>query len=156
MPPPTSVANSYKYTNNDVNTLPYSYTLSPLPQLLRDGADSPMAKYYVVPATNSTPYPTLPINFPNLAMYLQSAVEDSRKAANDSSGGVRKLAHNIDSCYPRDNERPDSLDLSETSRSRGVGGMFKRVINRGKTPKGRGGNEEIYDLVTPFVSEEWG
>jgi len=114
-----------------------------------------MAKYYVVPATNPTPYPTLPIDFPNLAMYLQSAVGDSRKAANDSSGGVRKLAQNIDSCYPRDNERPDSVDFSETSRSR-VGGMFKRVIKRGKNPRGRGGNEEIYDLVTPFVSEEWG
>jgi hypothetical protein len=113
-----------------------------------------MAKYYVVPATNSTPYPTLPINFPDLAMYLQSAVEDSRKAANDSSGGVRKLAHNVDSCYLRDNERPDSTDLSDT-RNR-VSGMFKRVIKRGKPPRGRGGNEEIYDLVTPFVSEEWG
>ena len=155
MPVPPSVPNSHKYTNGDVNILPYSYTLSPLPQLLRDGADSPMAKYYVVPATNPTPYPTLPIDFPNLAMYLQSAVGDSRKAANDSSGGVRKLAQNIDSCYPRDNERPDSVDFSETSRSR-VGGMFKRVIKRGKNPRGRGGNEEIYDLVTPFVSEEWG
>jgi len=155
MPVPPSVSNSHKFTNGDVTVLPYSYTLSPLPQLLRDGADSSMAKYYVVPATNSMPYPTLPINFPNLAMYLQSAVEASRKAANDSSGGVRKLAHNIDSCYPRDNERPDSVDFSDTSLSR-VGGMFKRVIKRGKTPRGRGGNEEIYDLVTPFVPEEWG
>ncbi|KAG1752639.1 uncharacterized protein EDB91DRAFT_1044329 [Suillus paluster] len=155
MPVPPSVTNSYKYTNGDVNVLPYSYSLSPLPQLLRDGADSPMAKYYVVPATNSTPYPTLPINFPNLAMYLQSAVQDSRKAANDSSGGVRKLAHNIDSCYPRDDERPASTDFSDTSRSR-MAGMFNRVINRGRTPRGRGGNEEIYDLVTPFVPDEWG
>ncbi|KAG0709784.1 hypothetical protein DFH29DRAFT_793304 [Suillus ampliporus] len=155
MPVPPSVTNSHKYTNGDVNVLPYSYTLSPLPQLLRDGADSPMAKYYVVPATNSTPYPTLPINFPNLAMYLQSAVQDSRKAANDSSGGVRKLAQNIDSCYPRDDERPVSTDFTDTSRSR-MAGMFNRVINRGKTPRGRGGNEEIYDLVTPFVPDEWG
>ncbi|KAG2156204.1 hypothetical protein DEU56DRAFT_723352 [Suillus clintonianus] len=154
MPVPSSVTNSHKYTNGDVNVLPYSYTLSPLPQLLRDGADSPMARYYVVPATNSTPYPTLPINFPNLAMYLQSAVQNSRKAAHDSSSGVRKLAQNIDSCYPRDDERPVSLDFSDTSRS--LGGMFKRVIKRGKTPRGRGGNEEIYDLVTPFVSDEWG
>jgi hypothetical protein len=154
MPVPPSVTNSHKYTNGDVTVLPYSYTLSPLPQLLRDGADSPMAKYYVVPATNSTPYPTLPINFPNLAMYLQSAVQASRKAAHDSSSGIRRLALNIDSCYPRDDERPISTDFSDTSRS--LGGMFKRVINRGKTPRGRGGNEEIYDLVTPFVPDEWG
>ncbi|KAG1840088.1 hypothetical protein DFJ58DRAFT_811214 [Suillus subalutaceus] len=142
------------YTNGDVTVLPYSYTLSPLPQLLRDGADSPMAKYYVVPATNSTPYPTLPINFPNLAMYLQSAVQVSRKAAHDGSSGLRRLALNIDTCYPRDDGRPISTDFSDTSRS--LGGMFKRVINRGKTPRGRGGNEEIYDLVTPFVPDEWG
>lgn len=154
MPVPPSVTNSHKYTNGDVTVLPYSYTLSPLPQLLRDGADSPMAKYYVVPATNSIPYPTLPINFPNLAMYLQSAVQASRKAAHDSSSGLRRLALNIDSCYPRDDERPVSTDFSDTSRS--LGGMFKRVINRGKTPRGRGGNEEIYDLVTPFVADEWG
>lgn len=154
MPVPPSVTNSHKYTNGDVTVLPYSYTLSPLPRLLRDGADSPMAKYYVVPATNSTPYPTLPINFPNLAMYLQSAVQVSRKAAHDSSSGLRRLALNIDSCYPRDDERQVSMDLSDTSRS--LGGMFKRVINRGRTPRGRGGNEEIYDLVTPFVPDEWG
>jgi len=155
MPAPSSVQHSSKYSNGDVNALPYSYTLSPLPQLLRDGADCPMAKYYVIPITNATPYPSLPINFPNLAMYLQSAVEDSRKAANDSSSGVRKLAHNIDSCYPRDDERPTSTAFSDTSRSL-MGGMFKRVIKRGKAARGRGGNEEIYDLVTPFVSEEWG
>lgn len=154
MPVPPSVTNSHKYTNGDVTVLPYSYTLSPLPRLLRDGADSPMAKYYVVPATNSTPYPTLPINFPNLAMYLQSAVQVSRKAAHDSSSGLRRLALNIDSCYPRDDESQVSMDLSDTSRS--LGGMFKRVINRGRTPRGRGGNEEIYDLVTPFVPDEWG
>ncbi|KAG1892302.1 hypothetical protein F4604DRAFT_1565739 [Suillus subluteus] len=154
MPVPPSVTNSHKYTNGDVTVLPYSYTLSPLPQLLRDGADSPMAKYYVVPATNSTPYPTLPINFPNLAMYLQSAVQVSRKAAHDGSSGLRRLALNIDTCYPRDDGRPISTDFSDTSRS--LGGMFKRVINRGKTPRGRGGNEEIYDLVTPFVPDEWG
>lgn len=154
MPVPPSVTNSHKYTNGDVTVLPYSYTLSPLPQLLRDGADSPMAKYYVVPATNSTPYPTLPINFPNLAMYLQSAVQVSRKAAHDGSSGLRRLALNIDACYLRDDGRPISTDFSDTSRS--LGGMFKRVINRGKTPRGRGGNEEIYDLVTPFVPDEWG
>lgn len=154
MPVPPSVINSHKYTNGDVTVLPYSYTLSPLPQLLRDGADSPMAKYYVVPATKSTPYPTLPINFPNLAMYLQSAVQASRKAAHDSSSGFRRLALNIDACYPRDDGRPISTDFSDNSRS--LGGMFKRVINRGKTPRGRGGNEEIYDLVTPFVPDEWG
>ncbi|EGN93019.1 hypothetical protein SERLA73DRAFT_146160 [Serpula lacrymans var. lacrymans S7.3] len=155
-PCPPNTNNAHKYTNGDVSVLPYSYTLSSLPTLLRDGAESPMAKYYVIPSTNSTPYPTLPINFPNLAMYLQSAVQDSRKAANDSSSGLRKLANYIDTCYPNDSEPVNSLDDKEVTR-RGVGGMFKRVIQvgRNKPVKGRG-NEEIYELVTPFVPDEWG
>ncbi|KAH7887613.1 hypothetical protein F5I97DRAFT_859728 [Phlebopus sp. FC_14] len=153
-PVPPSTLTSHKYMNGDVNTLPYSYTLSPLPPLLRDGAESSMAKYYVVPSTSTTPYPTLPINFPNLAMYLQSAVQDSRRAANDSSSGMRRLANYIDNCYPNDSETA-ALDQGGQPR-RGVGGMLKRVIGRGKGSKGSRGNEEIYDLVTPFVADEWG
>ncbi|KAH0839925.1 hypothetical protein J3R83DRAFT_877 [Lanmaoa asiatica] len=154
-PIPSNLPNSHKYTNGDVSVLPYSYTLSPLPTLLRDGSESPMAKYYVVPSTPTTPYPNLPINFPNLAMYLQSAVQDSRRAANDSSSGLRKLAHHIDSCYRTEAGRVAPID-QEVFSKRGVGGMFKRVMGRNKANKGSTGNEEIYDLVTPFVSDEWG
>ncbi|KIJ70106.1 hypothetical protein HYDPIDRAFT_104777 [Hydnomerulius pinastri MD-312] len=156
-PVPAAVPNSHKYTNGDVSVLPFSYTLSPLPTLLRDGAESPMAKYYVVPSTPSTPYPTLPINFPNLAMYLQSAVQDSRRAVSDSSSGVRKLANYIDNCYQNEAETAAPIDEGLPTR-RGVGGMFKRVIgrNKGSSSKGSRGNEEIYELVTPFVPDEWG
>ncbi|EIW82331.1 hypothetical protein CONPUDRAFT_89750 [Coniophora puteana RWD-64-598 SS2] len=153
MPVPPTLSNSHKYTNGDAATLPYSYGLSALPPLLRDGSESPMAKYYVIPSTSSTPYPTLPIDFPNMAMYLQSAVQDSRNAANDSSSGMRRLAHFIDTCYPNDSE-PSRTDEQDTVR-RGVGGIFKRVMGRNKAPKSRG-NDEIYDLVTPFVPDEWG
>ncbi|KAF8450531.1 hypothetical protein L210DRAFT_3386764 [Boletus edulis BED1] len=154
-PVPSNLPNSYKYTNGDVNVLPYSYTLSPLPTLLRDGPESSMVKYYVVPSTPSTPYPNLPINFPNLAMYLQSAVQDSRRAANDSSSGLRKLAQYIDSCHQTDPERVAPIDPEVVSK-RGVGGMIKRVMGRHKSNKNSRGNDEIYDLVTPFVSDEWG
>ncbi|KAI6134985.1 hypothetical protein EV401DRAFT_1845067 [Pisolithus croceorrhizus] len=152
MPVAPSVHNSHKYTSGDVGVLPFSYTLSPLPTLLRDGAESSMAKYYVIPSTPTTPYPTLPINFPNLAMYLQAAVEDSRRAAIDGSGGMRKLAQFIDSCYPSDT---DAAVFDGEAPKRGVGGMLKRVMGRSKG-KGSRGNEEIYDLVTPFVADEWG
>lgn len=152
MPATPSAHNSQKYTNGDVGVLPFSYTLSPLPTLLRDGAESQMAKYYVIPSTSTTPYPTLPINFPNLAMYLQSAVEDSRRAAIDGSSGMRKLAQFIDSCYPNDT---GMAALDGDAPKRGVGGMLKRVMGRSKG-RGSRGNEEIYDLVTPFVSEDWG
>ncbi|KAF8842697.1 hypothetical protein BDN67DRAFT_965360 [Paxillus ammoniavirescens] len=155
-PIPPTTQNSHRYTNGDVSVLPYSYTLSALPTLLRDGAESPMAKYYVVPPTATTPYPTLPINFPNLAMYLQSAVQDSRRASSDSSSGVRKLANYIDNCYQNEAESATPIDQAVSVR-RGVGGMFRRVIGRHRgSSRNSSGNEEIYDLVTPFVPDEWG
>ena len=156
-PIPSNLPNSHKYTNGGVGVLPYSYALSPLPTLLRDGSESPVAKYYVVPSTPTTPYPNLPINFPNLAMYLQSAVQDSRRAANDSSSGLRKLSQFIDNCYQTEAERVAPIDQEGVSKRRVGGmGMFKRVMGRNKANKNSGGNEEIYDLVTPFVSDEWG
>ncbi|KAL4076118.1 hypothetical protein J3A83DRAFT_4089886 [Scleroderma citrinum] len=155
MPLPSSVQTPHKYTNGDVSVLPFSYTLSPLPALLRDGPEASMAKYYVIPSTLTTPYPSLPINFPDLAMYLQSAVQDSRRASSDSSSGMRKLAQYIDSCFPCDAETAAAIDDDSTPR-KGVGGIFKRVIGRSKGPKGNRVNEEIYDLVTPFVADEWG
>lgn len=156
LPIPSNLYNSHKYTNGDVTVLPYSYALSPLPTLLRDGSESHMAKYYVVPSTPTTPYPNLPINFPNLAMYLQSAVHDSRRAANDSSSGLRKLAQHIDNCYQTEAERVAPIDQEAVSKKGVVGGMIKRVMGRHRSNKGSTGNEEIYELVTPFVSDEWG
>ena len=154
-PVPSNVQNGHRYTSGDVSVLPYSYSLSPLPTLLRDGAESSMAKYYVVPSTPTTPHPNLPINFPNLAMYLQSAVQDSRRAASDSSSGLRKLAQYIDGCYHSEAERGLPI-IDEVVSKKGVGGMFKRVMGRNRSNKNSRGNDEIYDLVTPFVSDEWG
>ncbi|KAG9317459.1 Tho complex subunit 7-domain-containing protein [Chiua virens] len=129
-PVPSNLLNAHKYTNGDVTVLPYTYSLSPLPALLRDGSESQMAKYYVVPSTPTTPYPNLPINFPNLAMYLQSAVQDSRRAANDSSSGLRKLAQCIDGCYQTEAERVASID-HEVAGRRGVGDaiIHTRITN---------------------------
>lgn len=154
-PVPPNAQNAWKFTNGDVCTLPYSYNLSVLPALLRDGADSAVATYYVIPATSKTPYPTLPINFPDMAMYLQSALQDSRKAMHDSSSGLRKLAKCVDSYYANEHE---FVGVEEDPEKLSFGGVFRKVIRRGnKQGKGnRGGNEEVYDLVTPFVSEEWG
>jgi len=154
-PVPPSATNAWKYANGDVSTLPYSYTLTTLPTLLRDGADSAMATYYVIPSTPKTPHPTLPIYFPNMAMYLQSALEDSRKGMNDSSSGLRKLAKSVDTYYA--NER-EIIGIDEGPEKRSFGGVFKKVMGRGnKQSRGnRGGNEEVFELVTPFVPEEWG
>ncbi|KAJ7094615.1 hypothetical protein B0H15DRAFT_775777 [Mycena belliarum] len=151
-PVPTSLPGGRKYTNGDVDVLPWSYTLSSLPALLRDNSDTMLSKCYTIPSSDSVPFPALPITFPNMAMYLQAALEESRRYANDSSSGLRKLAKMVETCYPNG----ESSDDGERSR---VGGLFKKVIGRGrkdKMKKGKGGNEDTYELVTPFVLDEWG
>jgi hypothetical protein len=134
---------------NDVNVLPWSYTFSPPPQLLRGGPDSQLTKTYTIPATASLSFPKLPITLPDLTMYLHAALEVSRRHINDSSSGVRKLAKMLDMCYPNMN-----AEEGNDSERRGVGGLFKKVM--GRTARRRGGNEDTYDLVTPFVADEWG
>jgi len=99
LPPPSNAP--HKFTNGDVNTLPYSYTQGQsLPPLLRDGPDSPTSKYYTIPASPNTPHPTLPITFPNMAVYLASTVEDSRRMAHDNSSGMKRLAKTLEMLYP--------------------------------------------------------
>jgi hypothetical protein len=147
------VANSWRYTNGDVNTLPFSYTLGNLPKLLGEGIETPLSKIYTVPSTAAAPFPTLPITFPSLALYLQSALQNSRKAMNDSSSGLRKLARMVESCYPAELAPDDD----EPRGSERFTGLFKRVIGiGGKSSKtGRGQNEDVFELVTPFVPDAW-
>lgn len=70
----------------------------------------------------------------------------------DSSSGMRKLAKMVDTCYPT--AYIDDIDDSPLEKT----GIFKRLIGRGSknNKKGRGGNEDTYELVTPFVPDEWG
>lgn len=149
---PPALPGAFKYTNGDVNVLPWSYTLSSIPTLLRGNGDTPLSNAYTIPSTESTPYPTLPINFPNMAMYLTAALEESRRAMHDSSSGLRKLAKMVDSCYPCESEGEGDVGSVKTT----VGGLFKRVIGRGHRSNVRGRNEDTYELVTPFVPDEWG
>ena len=147
--PPTS-PQARKYTANDVDMLPWSYTLSSVPTLLRDRSDNAISKVYTLPRTESLPYPPLPISFPNLALYLQTALDEARRYQSDSSTGVRKLAKMIDVCYP---------ELAEDSRPENSGKrLLKKVIGRSGRSKNpsRGGNDNTYDLVTPFVPDQWG
>ncbi|KAI9512255.1 hypothetical protein F5148DRAFT_1279978 [Russula earlei] len=149
-PPPPD----HRYTNGDVNVLPYSYTLSHFPALLRDGADSPICKYYTVPVTPRTPLPKLPISMPDMAMYLASALEESRRALNDSSSGHRRLAKMIDQFYPKE-QGPAAVGEEEEVRRRGGRAFIGRLMGRSSRPQ-LGRNAEVYDLVTPFVPDEWG
>ncbi|KAF7332016.1 hypothetical protein MKEN_00081900 [Mycena kentingensis (nom. inval.)] len=146
-PVPASMPNSRKYTSNDVDVLPWSYTLSSLPALLRDSSDTVLSKCYTIPGTPRVPYPALPITFPDMVLYLQAALDESRHAAGDRDGGLRKLSKMMDTCYPSVSE------LGEDDRGR-INKLFKK-FQGGKKDKGRkgkgGGNEDTYELVTPFL-----
>jgi len=149
-PPPAD----YRVTNGDVNALPYSYSLSTVPAMLRDGCDSQLSKFYTVPATSRLALPKLPISMPSLAMYLASALGDSRRALNDSSSGVRRLAKMVNQYYPN---QENSVEVGGgQGRKKGKGG--RALIGRlmGRQPRQQGGNAEVFDLVTPFVPDEWG
>ncbi|KAI4523195.1 hypothetical protein EV122DRAFT_212800 [Schizophyllum commune] len=154
-PVPSAIPGAGRYTNGDVSTLPWSYTLSTIPTLLRDGADSPVSKWYTVPSTDATPYPVLPIACPNLALYLQAALDESRRATGDAVVGPKKLARMVESCYPND-VRLNATE--EPADRRSMGGRLLAKFGKGtKAKKGRGGgNEETFELVTPFVPDEWG
>jgi len=127
--------------------------------LLRDAADTTISRTYTIPASDVVPLPTLPITFPNLALYLQAALVASRRHSSDGSGGVGKLGKMVQMCYPNTQEATAEDDSYIPERS-GMSHLFKRVMGRGnkdkKKSKGSSSNEETYQLVTPFVPDEWG
>ncbi|KAI0677135.1 hypothetical protein C8Q78DRAFT_1065757 [Trametes maxima] len=147
--PPNAPAN-WRYKNGDTSTLPWSYTLSQMPPFLRDGADAALSKFYTIPITPETPYPTLPISFPNLATYLASALENSRAAMHDSSSGVRRLAKHVDQYYPSDH-----IVLEDAPERSGMRQRLKNLVGIGNRPQ-RDRNAEMYELVTPFVPDDYG
>ncbi|GJE84106.1 hypothetical protein PsYK624_001810 [Phanerochaete sordida] len=143
----------YKSRNqNDPALLPYSYTLSPQPAFLRESADSPLSKWYCVPATPQNAYPSLPMNFPDLATYLMSALEDSRRAAHDRSSGWHRLAKAVDSIYPpsRTPGGADDDDADEPSRF-----SLRGIFGRG-SKQNRPANDDRSTLVTPFYADDYG
>ena len=76
-------------------------------------------------------------------MYLQAALGDSRRAINDSSSGLRKLARMVDGLSPEDNSRVVDVRGPEAGDSRKAPGFVERIIRIGRTPKEqRRGKEE--------------
>ncbi|KAH8118382.1 hypothetical protein DFH11DRAFT_1567050 [Phellopilus nigrolimitatus] len=120
--------------------------------------DSDLSKCFTIPATNSMPYPTLPMALPDFAMYLHAVLEDSRRAAHDTSGGLRRLAKMVDSFYPATNIDMEGLGPEAVGPDRrGVGGFFRRALGRTeKNNQGqRGGNADTYEFITPFRIDEY-
>ena len=89
-------------------------------------------------------------------MYLQAVLEDSRKALNDSSSGLRKLARMVDGLNPQDHNGTVHVLGPEAGVERR--GFIKKALGLGKTSrdKSRGGNADTYDLITPFRLDNWG
>lgn len=140
----------WKYRTEDTSVLPYSYSLASPLAILREGADAPMSKFYTISSTPETPYPKLPITFPDLAAYLATTLDVSRNAGHDTSViGLRRLAKILDAIYP--NDRP-ALNPAEKS---GMREKLKHLVGLGgKSSRNR--NAETYDLVTPFVADDFG
>ena len=80
---------------------------------------------------------------PNYALYLQSALQDSRQTANDTVGGCRRLARMLDAYYREEMQR--NVEEEGSGKMRRLLGAWRKQKDRG-----RGGNDEVYDLVTPF------
>ncbi|CAA7259649.1 unnamed protein product [Cyclocybe aegerita] len=154
-PIPPAAPGASRYLTGNPNLLPWSYTLSPIPMLLRDAADTLISKAFTIPVTDAVPLPTLPITFPNLALYLQAALDASRR--HSDANGHGKLGRMVQMCYPHVEETHSDFDIPD--RRGGVERLFKRVIGRSNKEKKKGkstNNEETYQLVTPFVPDEWG
>lgn len=59
-------------------------------------------------------------------------------------------------CYPTVEQTYSEFDIPERT---GMSNMFKRVMKRANKDRKKGkttNNEETYQLVTPFVPDEWG
>lgn len=101
------------------------------------------------------PLPTLPITFPDLALYLQAALDTSRRHLSDNPNGLGKLGKMVQMCYPNINQ---DYSENEPERTR-VRQYLKRVIglsNKDKKKAKGTNNEDTYQLVTPFIPNEWG
>ena len=149
---PRAALGAARYTCGNPNVLPWSYTLSPLPLLLRNASDNATSKTYTIPATDVIPFPTLPITFPNLALYLHAVLEESRKhSRSDALNGIGKLGKMVQMAYPSVKE--DGFDDDGPGKS----SLWKRVMGRGNKDKNKGkSNNETYQMVIPFVSDGWG
>lgn len=144
-----------------MDELPYSYTLSsPLPALLQDSADTVISKLYTIPESEGLQFPPLPITFPSLAAYLQASLVESRRHSSSDPSGLGKLAKMVDFCFPESAAAPESNGRMAIGER--VGGFIKKVkyigrsghASNGNSRRGAG-NEDTYEMVTPFVPDQW-
>lgn len=149
VPVPVGAPNAVRFRSGDSTVVPWSYTISAAPAVMRDGADGPLSKFYTIPSVPGNLYPTLPTTFPDLAMYLASALELSRNGAPEGYPGLRRLSKLVDSLYPEEH-----VDM-EADEKVGMRQKLKNFVGLGSKPQ-RSRNAEMYELVTPFVPDDYG
>jgi len=64
---------------------------------------------------------------------------------------MRRLAKIVMTCYPDE----ITQEAEEKKPSRGVGKLFKRVVGREAERQDSHGNEDVYDIITPFRLDEY-
>ncbi|KAF8507471.1 hypothetical protein BU17DRAFT_57392 [Hysterangium stoloniferum] len=151
-PVPPNTPSAWRFTNGDTSVLPYSYTKGE--ELRHITAVNVNSQLYVIPLSATSPFPILPITFPNIALYLQCAMRDSRarRVQNDPSSGMRRLAKIVMACYPDE----ITQEAEEKKSSRSVGNLLKRVVGRGGAERQEShGNEDVYDIITPFRLDQY-
>lgn len=143
---PATLPGVWKYTNGDTTQIAYR---SAIPKTVKHAPLEGSLIYTFQPEL-----PSLPLHFPALAMYLQVAYMESRKASD--SLGTKRLYKVVDQCYPVGRELGVEIGGEDRgSGSKGVGGFLSKFRKKGG--KGTDGiNEVMYDLVTPFQLGEWG
>jgi len=160
-PLPLLVPNAHSFTNGDTTVLPYSYTQlppsSPHKHFLTPSPNT--SEIYVVPLSAGSPFPILPITLPNLALYLQSAMNDSiaRKVQSDLTNSMRRLARFVGSFYPEEGQSDAGEGIGSSSGGRVTdvfGGILGRVVGRRR----REDERETVDysvIVTPFRVDQY-
>lgn len=150
VPVPVNAPNAVRFRSGDSTVVPWSYTISAAPAVMRDGAEGPLSKFYTIPSVPGNLYPTLPTTFPDLATYLASAFELSRNGAPEGYPGLRRLSKLVGSLYPE-----EDFDMMEADEKVGMRQKLKNFVGFGSKPQ-RSRNAEMYELVTPFVPDDYG
>ncbi|KAG8814891.1 hypothetical protein FRC17_000935 [Serendipita sp. 399] len=158
VPPPED------YPVTDTSVVPY---LFPAPEPGRPLESLPESRIYSIP---TKPLPQLPISLPNLAPYLQAALDESSRSR-DSRSRLQKLVQETTvttpyttriaaaliggSAGPRYESEGNPIKVAESSGSR------RSFLARVFRPKSSGDadnksvNNKIYDIITPFTLDNY-
>lgn len=156
------------FPSHDTSVPPYMF---PAPDHGRPLANHPEAQVYTIP---TKPLPVLPMKLPNLAPYLTAALEESQRL-HDSRSRLAKLVNSVNSAVNSQSSvvqymisgftgGSSRLDAEvqmgppkavETSSGQKKTFMSRIFGGKGSGSKGKGLNNDMYDIVTPFNAGDY-